>query len=96
MCFGNRQSAPAPAPPPPLAPASPPPAPPPAVPPPPQVLNGASGIQMGNGQYSNSEPTLKTKRSKREETGALSKGVSSLKIPMKVSVNTGGSGGMNL
>jgi hypothetical protein len=45
---------------------------------------------------SGSEPNLKTKKSRREEIGALSKGVNSLKIPLRVPVNTGGSGGLNV
>ena len=45
-------------------------------------------------QPRNEEPTIRTQRSKRDQQGLLSKGSSSLRIPL----NTGGSGqgGLNL
>jgi len=83
MCFGSRPEPPPPPPPPPPLPPAPPPPPKPDPPP-----TAPAPLQPADAQ-----PTLRTRKSKREETGALSKGVSSLKIPL----NTGGSsGGLNL
>ena len=76
MCF-----APKPPKPPPLPPAAPPPIKPEAPTPAPTPLQSAD-----------SEPTLRTKKSKRETMGNMSAGVGALKIPL----NTGSSGGMNL
>jgi len=81
MCFGKPKPPP---PPPPLAPA--PPAPPKPEPPP----TAPNPIQPPG-----AEPSLRTKKSKRDEAGSLSKGASQLKIPL----NSGGSlpgGGLNL
>ena len=77
MCFKT----PSPPKPPPLAPAAPPPPKPEAPTPAPAPL-----------QPQGSEPTLKTKKSKRETMGNMSQGAGALKIPL----NTGSSGGMNL
>ena len=76
MCF----SAPKPPKPPPLMPA--PKAPPPPAPPPPAP---APVQQAGE------EPGLKTKESRKEESGMLSKGTASLRIPL----NVGSRGGIN-
>jgi hypothetical protein len=76
MCFG---SAPKPPDPPPLMPAPKPP-PPPAPPPP-----APAPVQPAD-----AEPILKTKESRREEAGMMSKGTSSLRIPL-----TGSRGGLN-
>lgn len=75
------------------APVLPPPPKPvmPAAPPqaPPTITQTPSPIQQRD-----EEPTLRTKRSKRDQQGLLSKGSSSLRIPL----NSGGSGqgGLNL
>ena len=78
MCFGS--SAPSPPDPPPLPPApkAPPPPPPPAPAP-------APVQQVGE------QPTIKTRQSRKEESGQLSKGTSSLRIPL----NLGSRGGIN-
>jgi tellurite resistance protein TerA len=75
MCFNSPK---APPPPPPLIPAPPAPPKPDAPAPAPAPLQPAGA-----------EPTLKTKQSKREQQGSLSKGASQLKIGL----NTGTSGG---
>ena len=45
-------------------------------------------------QPKNEDPTLRTKRSKRDEQGALSRGTSQLRIPLNT--GSGGGGGLNL
>ena len=44
-------------------------------------------------QPRDTEPTLRTKRSKRDEQGSLSRGTSQLRIPLNTG---GGGGGLNL
>ncbi len=92
MCFKQ----PKPPAPPPLAPAPAPPAPAPAAVPPPQLINGTNSIGGTNSSIDGTNPSIKTKKSKKEDQGALSKGVNSLKVPLRVPVNPGGSGGLNV
>ena len=75
MCFSKPK---APPPPPPLTPA------PPAPPKPEAPAAAPAPLQQAG-----DEPTLRTKKSKRELQGSLSKGASQLKIGL----NTGTSGG---
>lgn len=88
MCFGGGgggQQAPAPVLPPapkPVMPSAPPVAPPTTIQASPTPIQGA-----------NEEPSLRTKRSKRDQQGLLSKGSSQLRIPLN---SGGGSGGLNL
>lgn len=89
MCFGGggggNQSGPAPVLPPPAKPILPTAAPQA----PPTITQAPNPIQQKN-----EEPTLKTKRSKRDEQGALSRGTSQLRIPLNT--GSGGGGGLNL
>lgn len=88
MCFGGGgggQQAPAPILPPapkPIMPSAPPVAPPTTVQASPTPIQGAGD-----------EPALRTKRSKRDQQGLLSKGSSQLRIPLN---SGGGTGGLNL
>jgi len=88
MCFGGgggNQPAPAPVLPPapkPVMPSAPPVAPPSIAPSTPAPIQGAGD-----------EPSLRTKRSKRDQQGLLSKGSSQLRIPLN---SGGGTGGLNL
>ena len=88
MCFGGgggNRPAPAPVLPPapkPVMPSAPPVAPPSIAPSTPAPIQGA-GV----------EPSLRTKRSKRDQQGLLSKGSSQLRIPLN---SGGGTGGLNL
>ena len=88
MCFNSgssNQSAVQPALPPPAKPIMPPPAPqaPPTISQAPAPIQGSS-----------QEPTIKSKRSKRDQQNLLSKGTSSLRIPLNGS--GGNSGGLNV
>ena len=89
MCFGGGGggggSAPAPILPPapkPIMPSAPPVAPTTTIQQSPTPIQGAG-----------EEPSLRTKRSKRDQQGLLSKGSSQLRIPLN---SGGGSGGLNL
>ena len=83
MCLGGGGSRPAPPPPPPPPPPLPPPLPPPPpIPPPPAPPAPAAPAPQTIRDTGNTQ--VQAKKSKREKSGATSRGTSSLKIPLNL------------